>query len=41
MRPVALDRSFPKLSKDIKFITFGSVDLKLFNFKVGFSIEKV
>jgi hypothetical protein len=31
--PVALDRSFPKLSNNIKFIKIGWVDLKLFNFK--------
>ena len=33
LRPVGLDRSFHKLSKNIKFIKFGSVDLKLFNFE--------
>jgi hypothetical protein len=40
MRPVALDRYFPKLSKNIKFTRFGLANLKLFNFKVGVSIEK-
>jgi hypothetical protein len=37
---VALGRYFSRLSKYINFINFGSADLKLFNFKVGVSIEK-
>jgi hypothetical protein len=34
MRPVALDRYFPKLSKNMKFTRFGLANLKWLNFKV-------
>jgi hypothetical protein len=34
MGPVALDRSFPKLSNGVKFTRFGLANLKWLNFKV-------
>ena len=37
--PVGLDRSFYKLSNNIKFAKFGQAKQILFNFKVGVSIE--
>ena len=39
LRPVGFDREFHKLSRNIKFIKFGLVDIFLFNFEVGSSIE--
>ena len=39
LRPVGLARYFHKLSKNIYFIIFGSVDIFLFNFENGNSIE--
>jgi hypothetical protein len=40
MRPVALDRSFPKLSRNIKFPRFGLANLKWLNFKVEAVLKK-
>jgi hypothetical protein len=39
LNPVALDRAFDKLSKYIKFVENGSVDLDLLNFEVDTSIQ--
>jgi hypothetical protein len=36
---VGFDREFHKLSRNIKFINFGSVDISIFNFELGISIE--
>ena len=36
--PVVFDRENSKLSKNIKFVEFGSVDLDLLNFEVDISI---
>jgi hypothetical protein len=33
VNPVGLDRTFHELSKNIKFVKFGLVDLKLFDFE--------
>jgi IS1 family transposase len=38
---VWLDQAFHKLSKNIKFVKFGSVDLKLFNFEQSICKEFV
>jgi hypothetical protein len=38
--PVALDRSFLKLSNGIKFTRFGLANLKWLNFKVEAVLEK-
>ena len=39
LNPVALDRAFDKLSKYIKFVKFGQVDLSLLNFKVDIRLQ--
>jgi hypothetical protein len=39
LRPVGLARQFNKLSRNIYFIIFGSVDISLFKFEHGISIE--
>jgi hypothetical protein len=38
LNPVGLVRAKHKLSENIKFTKFGSVDFKLFKFEVGSSV---
>jgi hypothetical protein len=38
VKPVWLDRAFHKLSNNIKFVEFGAVDLKPFEFEMDTSL---
>jgi hypothetical protein len=38
LNPVGLDGAFHELSKNIKFVEFGSVDLDLLNFEASFRL---
>jgi hypothetical protein len=39
VKPVGLDRDFPKLSSNIKFVEFGALDLKTFEFELDTSLH--